>query len=1103
MRVDAAEDSGRSQRRAAMSAAQPMPRIVSLESAFSPTQDVISSYMNEADKSGGWTASGRAPGPRAAGADPELSARVAQMRGLRNRYSTSSDAISKWLLSRAQWQGHTDAGTQGWNALALHLPAPHDLNSETLSPITTTTEVDSLGLSTPTLISNRGTESMASPMAPGMLSVMERTASSLSSGIYTERRMAPPPVSAQTLAPQVPRAAYSESVSDDASPRTAREQPSPETGSTETMQADRVPPEMTSEDYGDATLRDLNMPTTREVPMKSISPLPGAENEALSYLRNFSSVDYSAKVPTQHEPTYGTAPQLPEAQEAVVGEDWSTAGRPDIANTSQGSWVLSASESEAMFGAHSPPPPLLTGSAVMRNFERMEPPMSLSGAVEALRPVADSDAYVLDEGLRGERWANTQQDQTPPQPPPKEDVIVIEEEVDPNETIPAPALDTSVLQHVNLRPGSEAMPVLNIMSGMFEERADGRYVPVLHEVAPTSDSIGGVAPPVDTTLPWSPAPQIDVPGGTEASPVPWTSATFFDTVMERAATDFDLFAREPGLQIKPLFHGRRRPSNGLTMRRRDPNNLFFRNGPPHSLDCSPVDQLNEFSYIVDDEDAEESAFYVPATVPEEVEPEEDAPPTLPPLNFDIDVDEPPPRRTRALGTYDDDDSVEISKNGTVPTKLPLDFITKPDSLLARGRPVKKRGNDPVFYGSDAAPLRRTDYSEEPEFYAPPDQPPKPVEEMNFYERLEWESELEARAVEAAVAAEREQEELAAQTQPQGQSHAPDTDAQGMDLAAYTLAYDQQYGPGAYVHAYDQAYGQGAYAYTYDQTYGHGAYARAHVQATQAQAQAQPQAQAPAQAYTDTTIRGVQSNSGAYSVPSEPESPTRPAYDSSKQSRSTPLAWWRRKNGRKEKKPTATTSAEEPPAPPKKSFDYAARAREMPTEPVPGVQDAQQAGGMPHTGTAPGAQHTGMPFSTTGGAYAGADTQHAAGPDFAAPPPNSAKAAPKWTRMGTPRGRQVRLPQVEPTEPGKYCLDGTASLPILHVARTPEQRRRGETGYPGTELRRIQGLLADPSGSTDPARAGIIKTAMVPPESVPPPGKIMVVEERKVIVRPVM
>ena len=195
MRVDAAEDSGRSQRRAAMSAAQPMPRIVSLESAFSPTQDVISSYMNEADKSGGWTASGRAPGPRAAGADPELSARVAQMRGLRNRYSTSSDAISKWLLSRAQWQGHTDAGTQGWNALALHLPAPHDLNSETLSPITTTTEVDSLGLSTPTLISNRGTESMASPMAPGMLSVMERTASSLSSGIYTERRMAPPPVS--------------------------------------------------------------------------------------------------------------------------------------------------------------------------------------------------------------------------------------------------------------------------------------------------------------------------------------------------------------------------------------------------------------------------------------------------------------------------------------------------------------------------------------------------------------------------------------------------------------------------------------------------------------------------------------------------------------------------------------------------------------------------------------------------------------------------------------------------------------------------------------------------------------------------------------------
>lgn len=100
------------------------------------------------------------------------------------------------------------------------------------------------------------------------------------------------------------------------------------------------------------------------------------------------------------------------------------------------------------------------------------------------------------------------------------------------------------------------------------------------------------------------------------------------------------------------------------------------------------------------------------------------------------------------------------------------------------------------------------------------------------------------------------------------------------------------------------------------------------------------------------------------------------------------------------------------------------------------------------------------------------------------------------------GRRIKRPGFEPTQPGKYHLAGTVSLPTLNVARTAEQRARDETGLPETEPALIQSLLAAPSSSTVRARAGIINSIPFVEEAVPP-GQVLVAEERKVLVRPVM
>ena len=101
------------------------------------------------------------------------------------------------------------------------------------------------------------------------------------------------------------------------------------------------------------------------------------------------------------------------------------------------------------------------------------------------------------------------------------------------------------------------------------------------------------------------------------------------------------------------------------------------------------------------------------------------------------------------------------------------------------------------------------------------------------------------------------------------------------------------------------------------------------------------------------------------------------------------------------------------------------------------------------------------------------------------------------------GRRTAPPGFEPSQPGKYFLAGTVSLPTLNIARTPEQRARHETGLAETEPSLIQSLLAAPSSSTVRARAGIVKALHFDEASAPPTGQVIVSEERKVLVRPVL
>jgi len=101
------------------------------------------------------------------------------------------------------------------------------------------------------------------------------------------------------------------------------------------------------------------------------------------------------------------------------------------------------------------------------------------------------------------------------------------------------------------------------------------------------------------------------------------------------------------------------------------------------------------------------------------------------------------------------------------------------------------------------------------------------------------------------------------------------------------------------------------------------------------------------------------------------------------------------------------------------------------------------------------------------------------------------------------GRRTAPPGFEPSQPGKYFLAGTVSLPTLNIARTPEQRARHETGLAETEPSLIQSLLAAPSSSTVRARAGIVKALHFDEANAPPTGQVIVSEERKVLVRPVM
>lgn len=436
---------------------------------------------------------------------------------------------------------------------------------------------------------------------------------------------------------------------------------------------------------------------------------------------------------------------------------------------------------------------------------------------------------------------------------------------------------------------------------------------------------------------------------------------------------------------------------------RPPTDLF-RHAPPVTMRVigSPVMGLDEFSYVMD-----EDGIILRSPDPGAGSDgqarggtEADAVPSLPPLDPYLPEehewmgDVPRPPRTRAAWAYKDGTDPVWDEALFMDTKLPRDFITKPNSVLARGRPVKKTEHTSIFYASLPEKRHRRRRGPMPQ-RAPP------LKVMNFDEADEDEDDVHPSAfMDTSLPA-----------------PAPVADPSAHAPPPATATYMGDY------------------------------------------------AEAP-------RTTGVRKDPTMTSPPLPPlptETPQMPTHTDfgPTQDATTPRksgqdnkfsSWWKRH------KPSPTKSTFPP------------NAEEAPVGAEPDYAEDE------------------MPTHTQRDAAYGAE---------AAPPSMMRPSASTATTTTLKLGRRTAPPGFEPSQPGKYYLAGTVSLPSLNVARTAEQRARNETGLPETEPALIQSLLAAPSSSTVRARAGIIKALPFNPEVVPPTGQVLVVEERKILIRPVM
>lgn len=467
-----------------------------------------------------------------------------------------------------------------------------------------------------------------------------------------------------------------------------------------------------------------------------------------------------------------------------------------------------------------------------------------------------------------------------------------------------------------------------------------------------------------------------------------------------------------------MGHAPTAPLAGAAPLRRPAENDLFHNAPPINVRSlgSPVMALDEFSYVVDDDGAallRTSARPPPPDASKQV-------PELPPVDMylpeehEVMGDAPPSTDDRrwTFPYFESPIMGEHFEPMPADAKLPLEFITKPNSVLSRGRPVKKT-HPSMFYAS-LPPSRRHRYraAEDLDMSMLSDDEPKPREE----------------------------------------DVDDDPFSQSM-MAPHTPAKPAVPSKAASPPAAPKARLLGDYA-----------------------APRPKPAAAPKEAPRHAPPRTVPS----------PRSMSPPP-TSGLGSATVRMA-----------------SHVPPPAPPPSA--------PPPPSPPPPARDSENK-------KAPG-KDTDKKFSTWFKRMVHSQDKESPSERAASPPPPAAapEAGPASDRGPAPGGasprtststnqtlkygRRIKRPGFEPTQPGKYHLAGTVSLPTLNVARTAEQRARDETGLPETEPALIQSLLAAPSSSTVRARAGIINSIPFVEEAVPP-GQVLVAEERKVLVRPVM
>ena len=165
--------------------------------------------------------------------------------------------------------------------------------------------------------------------------------------------------------------------------------------------------------------------------------------------------------------------------------------------------------------------------------------------------------------------------------------------------------------------------------------------------------------------------------------------TYFEASLQRIREEMGRTATAPLAGAVPL--------------QRTTENDFFHNAPPINVRSlgSPVMALDEFSYVVDNDGAAllRTSTRPPPDVSKQV-------PELPPVDMYL------PEEHEVMGdaprsSYDQrwtfpymESPLIGERSEPMPTdaKLPLDFITKPNSVLSRGRPVKKT-HPSMFYAS--------------------------------------------------------------------------------------------------------------------------------------------------------------------------------------------------------------------------------------------------------------------------------------------------------------------------------------------------------------------------------------------------------------------